>query len=357
METEPFEDALKNSSFQNKDDEEFLAWKKERSDKPDSLIAKFLDQFKIKSSLIKIFNQKTSIKITNELMDAIILFSFLGFIFYQSGILKFEFSSQVVVLGIIGISASLEFIATNTPFFKRYLGRDIKTKVFLEKVPSMTKAAIKDEIDLQNFSSKCMNFFLESIGRDGNKYSPYFIELVISTQVLRKENLDIFFSTQVLKNILPNIIIKVLVENRDSLSIENVQNVYNLDNKDEKIIKILIATQSISYYLIKKNPTDNQLPYFYTKYQLNKEHLDWKLNIIPLSKFRAILKYSLVVLFILIYSYYITQGYVKVDDFKTIFVGFVASTFVSGGITGFFGYFIKKLRNYYYNHLIKNIIK
>lgn len=324
----------------------------------DSIISIFFEQLNIKS-LLKLIFSKTPIKVTDQFIDAFLLLAFLLIVFYNSGSLKLEWSLATIALVSIFMLAFVDLIASNTPFFKRFFSRDIKTKMFLENIPSMTKREIKDGIKFQIFSSNCMNFFLKSIEKDKDKFPPYFISIVIDTQVLRKENLDLLFSPAILKNILPNVIIDVCFRNKDSLTQEHVKNIYDIYKNNEKIIKILIATQSNSYYLIQKFPETSELSNYYTKYQSNKKHLDWTLKIIPISKFRAIQSLStisLLLFFIVInsflFGYIETQVQIQEMVLSVLIVSVLMVILVNRSVIE--PVFIK-IEKFYYRRFINNL--
>ena len=326
----------------------------------DSIISIVFDQLNIKGSLKLIFS-KTPIKVTDQFIDAFLLLAFLLIVFYNSGSLKLEWSLATIALVSIFMLAFIDLIASNTPFFKRFFSRDIKTKMFLENIPSMTKREIKDGIKFQIFSSNCMNFFLKSIEKDKDKFPPYFISLVIDTQVLRKENLDLLFSPAILKNILPNVIIDVCFRNKDSLTQEHVKNIYDMYKNNEKIVKILIATQSNSYYLIQKFPETSELSSYYNKYQSNKKHLDWMLKIIPISKFRAIqnlLTIFLFLFFIVINSFLFGYMETQVQIHEMLLVAAFGSAVMVALVNRFViePVFIK-IQKFYYGQFINNMLK
>lgn len=332
-----------------------------------SVISLFFDQLNFKGLFRGIF-KKTPIKVTDQFIDAILLFLFLLYIFYSLGVLTM-WSSYTVLLMAIGLLAFLEFIGINTPWLKQFFAMDARTKIFLETVHSMTKREIEEEIRLLNFSSKCMNLYLQSIEKGNNKYPPYLINLVINTQNFRRENLDLLFSPNVLKYIRPEMIIKVLFKNRDFLTQENIQNIYNYYKHNDNIIKILIATQKDSYFLIKKaldndnsgNIADSKFCEFYKTYQEEEKHLDWILKIIPSSKLRTIRNSLLFISFfgfLIIYASSVAYGKITLhnpEDFAGIFF---APFFLTAIVMGIFvDPIIRKIKDIYFNRYINNIVK
>lgn len=330
-----------------------------------SIITIFFDQLNFKG-LIKSIFQKTPLKITDKFIDAALLFMFLFYLFYSLDVLRFELSWYTSLLVAIGIGAFLEFAVINTPYFMKFFPTDVRTKHFLEKVPTMTKKEIKEEIQSLYFSSKCMNFFLESLKEKHSKYPPYFIDLIIDTKVLRKENLNILFSPTVIKYIRPEIIIKICTKYGDSLTSEDIQNIYAQYKNNENIIKVIFATQEDSYFLIQNsdenNEENNQLNEYYINYQVNKKHLDKILKIIPISIFPTIRKYLfwfLLIGFIGLYLIAIKYGahrtQIPFDDFIAYFTG--SFIFVVLIIVFIVDPIIRKVQDFYYKRLVNNIIK
>lgn len=328
----------------------------------DSLISKFCDQFNIKESVIKL-SCKTPFEVTREFIDVFILFIFIFIVFLEAGILELKFTFHMVVLSVIGISAAIEFFYVNTSLLKRllkkYVGRDSNVKRFLDKTNTLSPMDTNSEIKNLFFSSNCMNYFLKSIANNRNEYPPYVIEAVLSTQYLSKENLDLLFSPDVLKNILPDLVIDVLSENINCLTYEHIFNIYEQLKNNDSVTRVLVATQSNSYSLGDTFSDDEKLSNYYIKYQLNEEHFDWKLKIIPLSKFRIIKNYSFwIITSLFLFSYFYGRQIpiiIEPEEFivvliASLFFGMLFSLLLVGGILG-------RIRRYYYRHLVKNIIK
>lgn len=328
----------------------------------DSLISKFCDQFYIKESIIK-FSCKTPFEVTREFIDVFILFIFLFIVFLKAGILELKFSFHMVVLFVIGISAAIEFFYVNTSLLKRllkkYVGRDSNVKRFLDKTNTLYPVDMNTEIKNLFFSSNCMNYFLKSIAKNKNEYPPYVIESVISTQYLSKENLDLLFSSDVLNSILPDLVIDVLSENINCLTYEHIFNVYEQFKNNDSVTRVLIATQSNSYSLAETFSGDEKLSNYYTKYQLNEEHFDWKLKIIPLSKFRNIKIYSFLIITFLFLLNFFYEKQIPIIIEPEELIGALIVSIIFGMLFSFLilGNILRIIRNYYYRHLVKNIIK
>lgn len=240
--------------------------------------------------------------------------------------------------------------------------------MILEKVPSMTKREIEEEIKFLNFSSKCMNFFLQSLESEKSKYPSFFIDLVIETQVLRKENFDLLFSPKLIKYIRPDMMIKVLYKNRDFLTQENIQNIYNYYKNNDSVIKILVATQKDSYFLVRnslgngesESNVDSKFSEFYKTYQEEEKHLDWILKIIPLSKFRTI-RNSLLWLSLFgfsgIYGYMVNKGYITLRRPEEILAIIIAPLFLTAIVMIIIDPIMRKIKDFYFKRFIHNVIK
>lgn len=322
-----------------------------------SLIAKVFDQFNLKDTIIKL-SKKSPFQVTSEFIDATILFIFLSLVFSEAEVLKFEYSIPMVALAVIGFSAIIEGFYVNTSVLKRYIGREANVKRFLEKMPSLSPRECRDEIRNLFFSSKCINYFLCSMLTEKNEYPPYVIESIIRTQILSRENFDLLFSPPILKKILPNVIIEMLPKYRDCLTYEHVLNLYNHFKDDDAILKILIATQSNSYLLKDNFLNNSKLDKYYTDYQVNKKHIDWKLKIIPLKIFKPIenVSFALFTLFFLLSYFYGKTIPIQVEP--TELIGIIISSMFLGALFGYIliGGVFKRIINYYYNHLTYNIL-
>lgn len=330
-----------------------------------SIITKFFDQFNFKG-LIKSIFQKTPFKATDQFIDAVLLFIFLLYLFNSLDILRFELSWYMGLLFAIGGGAFLEFMVANTPQLRKLFSTDVRTKKFLDKVSFMTKKEIKEGTQNIFFSSKCMNLFLKSIPEKHNQYPSYFIDLIIDSQVLRKENLNVLFGPNVIKYIRPEIIIKICIKYIDSLTGENIQNAYNQYENNENVTKVIFATQNDSYFLIQnldeKKEEKNQLNEFYRNYQVDKKHLDAILKIIPISNIRTIrnklfwfLFVVSLVLFIISFEYGTISTPIPFEDF----IVYLIVPFIFPALIIFFivDPIIRKIQNFYHKRLLDNIIK
>ena len=317
-----------------------------------SVISLFFDQINLKNSFKKIIS-KTPIKITDQSIDSFILMCFLAYVFYNAGVLSFELSPSTWPLIIIAVVMSIELIAINTTILKRFLVEDMRTKAFIDKIPYMDIREVKDENKYRNFSSKCMDYFLRLIEKDEDKFPPYFIVLVLKTQQLRPKNLDLLFGTDIIKNIRPDMIIKILYNYRDYLSKGNILNIYEEYGNNDDVIKVLFATQTNSYYLVQNLSGKSKLAEYYKKYQINHQHIDWLLKIV-----RILFKvFDNILLRVLVYSFIIASifGEYMSTDAKIISVLFVGLFFVVLFEIIVISPTLRLISKFNYNHYINNI--
>lgn len=325
-----------------------------------SFITLFLDMFNFKRFLEIILRSQKRYTITDPQIYLILLFSFLCFIFWQTGILNPGKSSTMTILGLIFVGIIFEFLGANTSIFKSIFVRDTRTKSFLEKIPLMSTKEIKNLINNQNFSTRCMDYFIKSL-ENKDKYSPDLVYLIIDSQVLRSQNLDLLFSKNIVKNLREDIIMRVLFLKRDSLKIQQIQNIYEICKNNTKLIKILIATQKYSDSLLSVYANNNDLFDYYEKYQIKKINMDWKLKLIPINHFRKLYGIllllgiiSTIILIILIVQEYIKEGLPisSEESFVILIVPFLLLIILFNFIIKpFFLWSYEK----YYNHYINNI--
>ncbi len=320
----------------------------------ESLIAKFLDQFTLKDSIIKI-TSKTPFKVTSELVDTIILLVFLIIIYLEAGILKLEWSFNISILSVLTLSAIVELAYVNTSLLGKYFGKDASTKRFLQRARMLSQGEAKNEIKSLVFSSECMNLFLNSIANDKNLYPPSVIESVVRKQVLSTENMDLLFSPDVSRNVLPDLIMDVLVEYRNALTYNHVLNVYTQFKNNKSMIRLLVATQSNSYFLLENFRDDSELYQYYNEYQMDKKHNDWILKYIKTNIFSSILNWLFWITFLLLLVFY--TGTIPVTGAKDVFGILATSGFLAAVIAYFIvGGVLRKIRNYYYSHFKKRVL-
>jgi hypothetical protein len=279
-----------------------------RISEPESVIQFFLDQFKIKSTILNYTNEETSLRISSRLFDTLILFFFLLFVFWETGILNLEWSSVTVILGVIALVALTEFLGINTTLFKRFISKDEKSKIFFRNINSMTHNEMMQFAKFHVFSPKCINYLLEKLKEDKNQMPPDIVEYILTTQDLTKGNLDLMFSQEVMGNIRESAICNTLFRKRNQLTQQNIADIYETFKGNEKIIKMLTATQCDSYIALEKFKDDLRLLNYYNAFQIKRQHFDFWLKFFPishLSLIRRILTFlSFPCTFILIVLFY-----------------------------------------------------
>ena len=265
-----------------------LEEKNERDFDENSVIALLLDIFNFKKFLEIIFYSQKLIRFTQNSIHIILLLIFLLFIFWQNEILQFSKSPATITLGIIFIAGIIEISGANTSLFKRFFVKNTKTKSFFENIPSMPVHEIKRFINNQTFSTDCMNYFIRNL-ENKDKYPPVIVYQVIDTQMIRTENLDLLFNSSVIKNLHPDLIIRVLYKCENFLKYQHIKAVYeNFKHRDD-VIKVLFATQKYSDCLLDLKPTGSQKPTsskvkeYYNKFQIEKKHIKGVLKIYPIN--------------------------------------------------------------------------
>ena len=331
------------------------------NDQDNSIISFVLDILNVKRLLELIFYNQKRIKITNNFINLTLLTLFLVIVFWKTGTISFERSPTTEALFLICIVGLIELVGANTSIFKAAFSRDAKTRIFLEKVHSMSSNEIKEAIKYQFFSVRCMDYFIKSL-ENKDKYSPEVVDLIIGGQVLRTQNLDLLFGKNVIVNLHADLIIGVLFEKRDSLKTQNIQNIYESCKDNRKIIKILIATQKYSDSLLKQYPKNTELFDFYEKYQNEKTHLDWILKIVPISHIKKIHRTLIFVTFtvpIVLYAVVGPINYehsgvsIQINDIFAILV--VSFIFVAMLNSIFILPFLNWTDDKYYNRYIGNV--
>jgi len=327
-----------------------------------SIIQLFLDQFKFKQSLLTIFSH-TSFNITSRFVDASILFLFLAFIFGINGLLKWDFTTPMITLGIIALFAIIELIGTNTTFFKKFFDTDKKTRSFLDNLDSMSTQQIEDDINYLNFSSSNMNYLLSIIEKDKNKISPNIVEKILTSQDLTKENLDKIFSPILLRNLREKTIITILFKKREKLTPENINCVYDTFRDNDQILKVLFATQYDSKSLLQRGGDVQKLNEYFEKYQVKKEQYDILLKLIPINHFEGIKKGILFILWIIFLLAEIVGSFSvpysqNVDVIAKLFaILFIPAFFSSFIVVIFVMPVLRFFRHRYTDRFLKNVLK
>lgn len=320
-----------------------------------SVIAVFLDVFRFKKFLEIVLNLQKNIKFTQNFTSLVLLFLFLFFIFWQDGILKLGISSGTMTLFLIVLAGIFELLGANTSIFKRiFFGRDYNTKLFLNRLPSMTEFEIEQSIKNKTFSSICISYFIKTL-KEKEKYSPHTIYVIIGSQALTTENLDLLFSKEIIPNLNADVIVRVLYKCENFLKTEHIDNIYNNFKFNETVIKVIFATQKYSDSLLNTHPENKVLNEYHKKFQLNKTHLNWKLKLCPISYlpyYAPLIFVVILFLFIFLLLILINLYQLNADLRNTIITIPVSLAIVS--FMPFIKYFSKSYREYYINQIIKS---
>lgn len=343
-------DDQKSASSEDKDVNEY------------SFIVLFLDTFNLKKFIKKFLvePEPKRFTITEKLIDIILLIIFLAFIFWETGILTLDKTPTMITLGTLVIVALVEFIVANSNLLKGIFASDIKTKNFINRLPSLSLKEIKKEVRFQKFSPVSLNYFIEQL-RDANKHSPKVTDIILNSQSLRKVNIDLLLDPGIIKNIDQNIIIKILCEYENNLTEENIKNIYNSYSYNTDITKTLFATQEKSHFLVSSHPNDHDLNEYYEMYQNKKVHLDRSLNLINIDKLDNLPMNSFLYLFLffgvfgILYETYVVNRMLSLDALITIFLMAAFLAFMIAQIA--IVYLKEEISSYYYTHLLEKIKK
>jgi len=250
---------------------------------PESIIQFFLDQFKIKTTVLDYINEKTSLRLSSRFFDALILLIFLLLVFWETRILTPEISSATVILTVIALAALTEFLGANTTVFKKFISKDEKSKIFLQNISFMTHKEMIRFLNFNIFSPKCINFLLVKVKNDTNQIPPGIVEYILTTQDLTKGNLDLLFSRDVMENLRESIIVRVLYKKQNALTQQNIVNVYECFKGNNKVIQMLVATQYDIQGLLGNYKDDVKLADYFDSFQVRQKHLDFWLRYCPVS--------------------------------------------------------------------------
>lgn len=325
-------------------------------DDENSIVAFFLDTFNLKKFLEIIANSQSYVKVTHNFINIILLLLFLVYIFWENDMLTLKRTSATMTLIILGFSAIFELLGANTSIFKRFLDSDTKTKKFIDGLSVLWHDNIEKEVMNFNFSPKCMDYFIKKL-EDVNSYSQSIVYTVLESQNLTKENLDRLLSPKIIKNLSKKLIYKILFEYDNTLTQENMENIYNNFSSDDDVMKVLIATQESSDFLIKMHSENPKLSEFYLRYQTGKSYLDWKLKIIPINNLHVI-DFALNFLILVIPAYLlgstsVTSGLKNLDNFLYILFAYVIIAYLIH--ISLLRPAIKRIDDYYFEHMISNI--
>ena len=334
-----------------------------------SLISIFLDNFKVKDTLKLFFKLPIlkNIKTTEQLFNVIILFIFLCLIFFETGILKTDNLSVVIILGALVLALIGELLSANFQLISKILVSEERTKSFLDNLSSMSREDVESGIRSRKFSVDNLNQFIEKI-KDPNAYSPNIIEVVFDSQVLVQSNFNKLFQSEILKNINEGTIYKILIKYGDFLTNENMINCYESYKDNDKIIKMLIASCKYSDSLNKKYPDDDRLVKYYTNYQLKKQHIDMLIKITPLNFLKKLRGIITLILFFSLLPFFalsiMTQGatasYGNTSiDIAMKIMGALMTTLVATSIICALTVFplYTRIRSFHLNRYEKNVLE
>lgn len=239
-----------------------------------SIITYLLDIFNFKKFLRDVLNgqdkdNQRTLKFTDNFINVVLLLIFLVFIFLQAGEIKLEFNAFTIPLLIIGVVALFEFLGSNSGIFKGWLNSDIRTKDYLKNLPNITPKGALYQLRNQNFSTKCLNYFIDSI-KNKETYNFELVDTILTTQRLRSSSIDLLFTEKKLMCINESTIIKILYKCGKYLNISHMESVYNTFKDNDKIIKLLVATNENVKDLVDRNPNDTNLKEYYSVFKSKK---------------------------------------------------------------------------------------
>ncbi|MFA5331067.1 MAG: hypothetical protein WC342_01700 [Methanoregula sp.] len=315
---------------------------KTSNEDPNSIIKLIFDQFAITHAFKNVMDN-TSLKVTNQLNDAIVLLIFLLILFYSSNILRLDLSLASVTLYVLAIFIIIEFIGANSPSFKRFFFSEAKAEYFLKTLVSSKSKEIDKNISLLTFSPKNINTFIHLIQTEKNSIHPYIIDDILKFNDLSLENLDKIFTSEFIKSYLRReLIIDLLIKYNNQLSPKNIDAIYSVFKDDDQLIKILIATQLDSQYLIREKNIASKIQSLYDKYQTNEKNKKqiscfiarMKTNIVPFRLVSLLILWPVLWIGLFYCSFYF-RIITPVNESTIFLVSFFISGIVSMGIIRF----------------------
>ncbi|WP_440952041.1 hypothetical protein [Methanococcoides sp. FTZ1] len=326
-----------------------------------SFISATLNIVNFKKLIETLFFNQPYFKPTNKLVDAIVLFIFLSLIFKWTDVLAISWNPATTTLVIIFLAICGEFAGANIPTLKKYVSRDESQKKLLNGISSMTDNEAIKEIRRRTLSSKCVNYFICSLA-EADIYSTRFTYELFESQTLTNENLDRLFRYEIIINIHPDVVKRVLFLKSGDLKPWHIASVYDNFQNHKDVMKTLIATQPYSDFLLDKYPDNQELQNYYEKYQQNKEHLDRTLKTFTwdkISKVILFLAYTTFFAITAVWSVYIhtTQNtWPNLESFIAIIIvsGIAVALVV---ILPLKWIYKTRIRGYYYNRFLKNVMK
>jgi hypothetical protein len=161
----------------------------------------------------------------------------------------------MIILVVLIIFLFLEVLVKNVDKLKSILFNEDKNRTFLDNMHKYSVDEIKGQTRIRDFTSSNVNHYLNKIKKDPSSGYGFVLENILSYSDLSIENFNILFSEEFLKlNFLRDeIVIRVLMRYKDTLSQKNVLNLYNHFKNNEKIHKFIFATQIQSEFLVNEN--------------------------------------------------------------------------------------------------------
>jgi hypothetical protein len=199
-----------------------------------------------------------------------------------------------------------------------------------------------------------MSYFIKTL-KEKEKYPPHSIYVIIGSQALTTENLDLLFSKEIIPNLNVDVIVRVLYRCENFLKTEHIDNIYNNFKFNETVLKVVFATQKYSDCLLNIHPENKKLDEYYKKFQLSKTYLNWKLKLCPMSylPFYILLTFLIIVFSFIFLIIILINLYHLNADFKNTMISIpVSLAFFS--FMPYFKYSYKSYREYYINQIIKS---
>lgn len=175
----------------------------------------------------------------------------------------------MIVLFVLVFFLCLELLVKNVDKLKSILFNEDNNKTFLDNLHKYSIDEIARQTRIRNFSSSNVNHYLNKIKKEPSSEYGFVLENILSYSNLSIENFNILFSEEFLKlNFLRDeIVIRVLMRYKDSLSQKNLLNLYHRFKNNDRIQKFMFATQIQSEFLVNEN---SQFKKYYQKFQSEK---------------------------------------------------------------------------------------
>jgi hypothetical protein len=294
-------------------------------------------------------------KTTDKFVDATMLFSFLLIIFFQTGNLKFELNAATKILLVILFFIIGESAGKNITQLRKLLNRSESKKDFLRNVKNMTDKEAIEEMKRKTFNSEDIDYFIKLLQED-NSFSPKFVYSFIDWQGITTKNLEKLLSSNTIVHLYSDTICLILYKKCNCLKRNQLFSIFEHFQEQEEVIKMLFSTQKYSYLLLESEPKNNFLSKYYTKYQLNKTHMDKFLKYFPVEKIQTIgniIFWIIFIIFIVLgtYSFKLSNVLMEREDLLSLLFGaFLISFFVRY-------LFYYKIHNFAYEFRYKRFLR